>query len=869
MKLLIVESPAKAKTIEKYLGKDYKVLSSYGHIRGIPSEQGAIDPEQNFAVRYEITAKSPKYVDSIIQAAKKADEIYLATDQDREGEAISWHITEVLRQKGQISNSTKMYRVTFNEITPRAIKEALTKPRTINMDLVHAQQARQALDYLVGFTLSPILWRKLPGSKSAGRVQSVALRMICERELDIKIFKSQEYWSVEAQFITNEKESRKFNAELVTFKGKKLEKLDISNASEAEDIVTELEHCNYNVDKVIKKQTKRKPSPPFTTSTLLQDASRKLGFSARKTAQVAQKLYEGIDIAGQSIGLITYMRTDSVHINDEAAQSANQLIKKLFGPAYAPNEVRKYKNKAKNAQEAHEAIRPTDINNTPEQIKNYLEADHFKLYELIWKRLVASQMTDMVLDNTTIEILAQDDADSKLNINKDKQLTIFKAVGSIIAFPGFSKVYSESSNSSITNTNGVNGEKSEDNNEIKETKQILPELNDNQDLNLEALNKIQHFTQPPPRYNEASLIKKMEELGIGRPSTYPNIISILQDRQYVSLDNKRFISEERGYLVNAFLLSFFDEYIEYTFTAKLEDELDSVSKGEIDYHKILFNFWYPFKDRADKVIEFKTTTILETIENRLFDYIFDDYAKSENKIKCLQCNTGELHLKNSKYGSFIGCSDYPKCNFSRPLLQQIREKTADSIQNPNSLNSLNNNGELKDISNNLSIDNNYPKELGMDLDTGAKISLNKGPYGFYVMSQIQENNQDLAISNEDKSEKKSKSAKSKSANKNNRKLVGIPKNVSIEQVDLEYAKKLLSLPWILDKNPSNNKEIKLNIGRFGPYIEHDGQFYSIKQKNFFDITTTEALSLIESKKDVKTKVSAKTKATSKRKETKK
>ena len=561
--LIVVESPAKAKTINKYLGKDYVVLASFGHIRQLPKKNGSVDTEDGFKIKYEINKTSQKHVKSLVDTMKTCDKLILASDPDREGEAIAWHVIEVLKQKKAIKNDTIIERVVFNAITKNTVEQAMKEARKIDMDLVNAQQARVALDYLVGFNLSPVLWRKLPGSRSAGRVQSVALRLICERQAEILNFKSEEYWSINV--LTKTQNNEEIIAGLVSIDGKKLNKLSIKNEKEAKKIKLELEKEEYKVSNIEKKEIKRNPFAPFTTSTLQQEASKKLGFSTKKTMSLAQKLYEGIDIGNGTQGLITYMRTDGVYTAPEAISAARNVIEKNYGKKYLPEKAIIYKNKIKNAQEAHEAIRPTDPSVLPENIKQYLTNDEYRLYDLIWKRLIASQMASVILDQVSIDI-----STSK---------HILRATGSIIKFNGFYILYNETK---------------ED--EAEEKDLILPNVKIGEILNFKKVIDKQHFTEPPAKYSEAGLVKKMEELGIGRPSTYANIISVLQDRGYVKLERKKFVAENRGIVVNAFLKSYFKKYVEYDYTAKLEDDLDIVSNGKKDWKQLLKEFWVPFKN---------------------------------------------------------------------------------------------------------------------------------------------------------------------------------------------------------------------------------------------------------------------------------
>lgn len=763
MKLLIVESPSKANTINQYLGKDFVVKSSYGHIRGLPSEEGAVLPDENFKMRYAILDRSSKYLSEIIKQYKKCSAIYLATDPDREGEAISWHLLEALKEKKALKPGIPIKRVVFHEITKRAISEAMEHPRDIDENLVHAQQTRQALDYLVGFTLSPVLWRKLPGSRSAGRVQSVALRMICERENEIEKFISQEYWSIEASFST--KSENKFTAMLINYQSEKLEKFSITNKESADNIVSSLQNQQYKVVQVNKKQVKRQPSPPFTTSTMLQEAARKLGYSAKKTSKLAQGLYEGMAIDGNNVGLITYMRTDSVTISNEAMQSIRTLISDKYGKKFLPPSPRAYKTKTKNAQEAHEAIRPTHIEFSPQMLKGKIEDDHFRLYELIWKRAIASQMENAILDAVAIDIS-----------NAEKAAT-FRATGSTINFEGYLKVYQE-------------GLDEED----EEKKQILPELKRDDLLKLLEILPNQHFTQPPPRFTEATLVKSMEELGIGRPSTYPNIISILQDREYVSLDKRRFFPHSKGRLVSAFLSEFFTKYVDYNFTANLEDLLDDIAHGRVTLMQVLKDFWTPFKHRIDEVLQYKNVDIIKDIEKTLTTYLFGLHdQKSEGQIKkCPSCTTGTLGLKTGKYGAFVGCSNYPECKYIKPIHQEKEATENDSA----------------------ATGTEFPKILGKD-EQEREVSLRKGPYGLYI--QVGEGKE--------------------------MKRVGIPKGKSISEITLPYALGLALLPRVVGDHPQGG-QIKAGIGRFGPYLFYDGKYKSLKNDDPVTVTLERALDVL-------------------------
>ncbi|MFP3035246.1 MAG: type I DNA topoisomerase, partial [Candidatus Tisiphia sp.] len=675
MKLVIVESPAKAKTINKYLDNGFKVIASFGHIRDLPSKNGSVLPDEDFAMKYIISDKAEKYVEVITKDAAKAEMVYLATDRDREGESIAWHVAEIIKEKNLVKSSDFFKRVAFDEVTKKAILHAIENPRKIDIDLVNAQQARRALDYLVGFTLSPILWRKLPGCRSAGRVQSVALRLICEREDEIERFKSQEYWDISLNVLNSNNEP--FLARLTHVNGKKLEKFSITNEPAANDLVEKIKLKNFHVASIEKKQQKRQPQPPFITSSLQQEAARKLGFTAKKTMQIAQKLYEGMDIGNETIGLITYMRTDGTTLASEAVEQIRQLIDKNFGDKYLPASQRVYKSKAKNAQEAHEAIRPTDITLLPEKLKDKLDKDFYKLYDLIWKRTVACQMENVIIDL----VVAQLDTE-------DKEFTC-RANGSIIAFDGFYKIYRE----------GLDDETEEEN-------RLLPPLKEGEKLITDSVNPAQHFTDPPPRYSEASLVKRLEELGIGRPSTYASIISVLQDRKYVVVEKKRFFPEELGRLVTIFLTGFFKKYVEYDFTADLENDLDEVAEGKIEWKSLLKKFWDGFNNNVEVVSGKKISDIITYVEEALDYHLFGEKSESNNSRICPSCSTGQLGLKLGKFGAFLACSNYPECTFKK----QITSKNSDDV---------------------ATMEEN--KLLGVNKD-GFDVFLKKGPYGLYVQT---------------------------------------------------------------------------------------------------------------------------------------
>lgn len=766
MDVVVVESPAKAKTINKYLGSGFTVLASYGHIRDLPSKDGSVRPDDGFSMDWEVDARAKKHIDAIAKAAKGAKRLFLATDPDREGEAISWHVREVLSQKKALGG-VEVKRVVFNEITKTAIQEAFSHPRELNTELVDAYLARRALDYLVGFTLSPVLWRKLPGSRSAGRVQSVALRLICEREAEIEAFRAQEYWTVAADFAT--KTGAKVTAQLVGLNGEKLDKMALGSEAQAMAAVKAIEARVFSVAAIDRRKAKRHPAPPFTTSTLQQEAARKLRFSAKRTMDVAQKLYEGITIGGETVGLITYMRTDGVQMAGEAIAAARDVIGKDFGASYLPSSPRVYKTKAKNAQEAHEAIRPTDLRRRPDSLKDYLSEEQFKLYSLVWKRTVASQMESAVLDQVTVDLASGDKG------------ALLRATGSVVAFDGYFRLYQE-------------GRDDEDGNDED---RLLPDLKEGEGVDRLAIRPEQHFTQPPPRFSEASLVKRLEELGIGRPSTYASIISVLQDRDYVRLDARRFVPEDRGRLVVAFLTSFFGRYVEYDFTAKLEEELDDISGGRIDWKKVLTGFWGAFSKAVDETQGLRTRDVLDALDRLLGPHFFHEETDGKDPRACPTCGDGRLSLKLGKFGAFIGCSSYPDCRFTRKL---VVEKGANGEEGGE-------NGEtpVEDAT----------RLLGTDPETGLDVTLRKGPYGPYV--QLGE----AVKAPKAKGKKKAEDTKPKRAS--------LPKGMAPDAVDLERALALLALPRDLGKHPEDGQAISAGIGRFGPYIKHGRVFVSLKE----------------------------------------
>ncbi|HEV2549683.1 MAG TPA: type I DNA topoisomerase [Stellaceae bacterium] len=748
MNIVIVESPAKAKTINKYLGKGFKVLASYGHVRDLPAKDGSVRPDEHFAMSWEVDGKAEKRLKEIAAAVKGAAHLYLATDPDREGEAISWHVQEVLKNRKALKG-VDVKRVVFNEVTKSAVLDAFRHPRELNRELVEAYLARRALDYLVGFTLSPVLWRKLPGSRSAGRVQSVALRLICERESEIEAFRPQEYWTIEVEFATPGGE--RFTARLTHLDGKRLEKFDLADEASARAAAERiLKQQSYAVVAVEKKQIRRNPPPPFTTSTLQQEASRKLGFGASRTMRIAQRLYEGVDIFGDTVGLITYMRTDGVSMSSEAIEAVRRLIEQQYGARYRPDEARIYKTQAKNAQEAHEAIRPTDMFGRPEKLAGDLEPEQRELYELIWKRAVASQMAPAIIDQVAVDIASP-----------DRSLQ-FRATGSTVQFDGFLALYRED----------------EDDADESEENRRLPPLKERDALARGKIDPQQHFTQPPPRYSEASLVKKLEELGIGRPSTYASILQVLQDRKYVRLDKKRFFPEDRGRVVTAFLENFFERYVEYNFTADLENQLDEISDGRISWQKVLEEFWRDFSAAVAGTKDLSITQVLDALDEELGPHFFPATGDGRDPRLCPGCNSGRLSLKLGKYGAFIGCANYPECRYTRPL----------AVENGNG-----ENGHA-DIG---------PRELGNDPSTGLPVIVRKGPYGYYVQLGAAEEGGEKP------------------------KRVSLPKGATPAEVTLDQAVKLLSLPREIGTHPADGKKIIAGIGRFGPYIKHGDTFRSL------------------------------------------
>jgi len=744
MNVVVVESPAKAKTINKYLGKGYEVLASFGHVRDLPAKNGSVDPDHDFRMIWEVDAKAQKRLNDIAKAVKGADKLILATDPDREGEAISWHVLEVLKEKKALKDQD-IERVVFNAITKHSVSEAMKHPRKIDRALVDAYLARRALDYLVGFTLSPVLWRKLPGARSAGRVQSVALRLVCDRELEIEKFVPREFWSIAATLATPRGET--FEARLVGADGRKIQRLDIGTGAEAEEFKRALEAAAFSVASVESRPGKRNPYPPFTTSTLQQEASRKLGFAPAHTMRIAQRLYEGIDIGGETVGLITYMRTDGVQIAEEALPDIRKMIGAEFGDRYLPDAPRRYQTKAKNAQEAHEAVRPTDITRRPRDIARHLDADQAKLYELIWIRAIASQMESAEIERTTVDIHA-----------KANGRTIeLRATGSVIRFDGFLKVYSED----------------RDEPEEDDESRRLPAMSAGEALERRAIAADQHFTEPPPRYSEASLVKRMEELGIGRPSTYASILQVLKDRGYVRLDKRRLYPEDKGRVVVAFLESFFSKYVEYDFTADLEDKLDRVSNNELPWRDLLRDFWRDFIGSVEDIKDVRIGEVLTALDDLLAPHIYPPRADGGDPKVCPVCGTGRLSLRLGKFGAFIGCSNYPECKNTRPLSAAGAGPEGGT------------------------------RALGQDPVTGLDVTLRTGRFGPYVQ---------LGEGKDGEKPKRS----------------GLPKGTDPSGVDLEMALKLLALPREVGKHPETGQPIVAGIGRFGPYVQHEKTYASLE-----------------------------------------
>ena len=756
MNVVVVESPSKAKTINKYLGADYTVLASYGHIRDLPPKDGSVRPDEDFEMDWSVDARAEKPIKAIVDALDGAQTLYLATDPDREGEAISWHIEQLLRERGLL-DGIDVKRVVFHEITKGAVQEAFNHPRDVHNELVEAYLARRALDYLVGFKLSPVLWRKLPGSRSAGRVQSVALRLICEREAEIEIFKAQEYWSIEVGLDSARGDG--FAARLVERDGKKLDRFDLADEGTAMAAKSDVEAATFKIASVEKKRTKRNPQPPFTTSTLQQEAARKLGFGTSQTMRVAQRLYEGIEIDGETVGLITYMRTDSVTLSQDAITGCRNLIDTDFGEEYLPEKPRVYRSRAKNAQEAHEAIRPTDLFRRPASLKPLLDGDLFRLYELIWRRTLASEMAEAQIDRVAVDLRSADD-----NL-------ALRANGQTVAFDGFLKLYKE-------DKDDPSGDDTESDDERR-----LPPLDEGENTAVREVSPEQHFTQPPPRYTEASLVKSMEELGIGRPSTYASIIQVLQDRKYVQLDRKRFVPEDQGRLVVSFLGSFFERYVQYDFTAQMEERLDDISGGRIDWKTVLREFWTDFSAAIEGTAELRVRSVLDALDEELGPHFFPSREDGTNPRSCPACTEGRLGLRLGRHGPFVGCSNYPECKYTRKLaVDGGDDETAELA--------------------------NGPKELGLDPETSKDVTLRKGPYGLYVQLGEPE-------------------GEGKAATKPKRS--SIPDGITLDEIDLELALSLLALPRDVGAHPEDGVMIQAGLGRFGPYVKHGTVYASLPE----------------------------------------
>jgi DNA topoisomerase-1 len=770
MKIVVVESPAKAKTINKYLGSGYEVLASFGHVRDLPAKDGSVDPEHDFRMLWEVDDKAAKRLNEIARAVKGAEKLILATDPDREGEAISWHVLEVLKQKHALK-SQPVERVVFNAITKQAVADAMTHPRAIDGALVDAYLARRALDYLVGFTLSPVLWRKLPGARSAGRVQSVALRLVCDRELEIEKFVAREYWSLIATLATPRNEI--FEARLVGADGQKIQRLDVGSGKDADDFKHALEQAAFSVSAVEARPAKRHPYPPFMTSTLQQEASRKLGFAPAHTMRIAQRLYEGLDIGGETVGLITYMRTDGVDIAPEAIAAARRVIEADYGREYVPGAPRRYHTRAKNAQEAHEAIRPTDLACRPKEMKKILEPDQYKLYELIWLRTIASQMESAELERTTVDIAAKVGA---------RNLDL-RATGTVVKFDGFLTLYTEDQD-----------DKGDD-----EDANRLPEMATGEALQKRQINATQHFTEPPPRYSEASLVKRMEELGIGRPSTYASILQVLKDRGYVRLDKRRLVPEDKGRVLTAFLENFFARYVEYDFTANLEEQLDLISNNEIKWKDVLRDFWRDFIGAVDEIKDLRVAQVIDALDEMLAPHLFPPRVDGGDPRQCPNCGTGKIGLKLGRFGGFIGCSNYPECKFTRQL----------------SVGADGNGGGMR--------------KLGEDPETGLEVSVRSGRFGSYL--QLGEAGKD-----EDGKPIKPKRA-------------SLPKGVAADDIDLDRAVKLLALPRTVGKHPDDGGDIVAGVGRFGPYVKHGKTFANLEPGDeVLTMGLNRAVTLIEEKK---------------------
>ena len=750
--VVVVESPAKAKTINKYLGGNYTVLASFGHVRDLPPKDGSVRPEEGFAMDWSADERGARQIAAIAKAVKGAGTLYLATDPDREGEAISWHVRAMLEEKKALKG-VRVERITFNEITKSAVNYAIAHPRALDQPLIEAYLARRALDYLVGFTLSPVLWRKLPGSRSAGRVQSVALRLVCEREAEIEAFRPREYWTVEAGFLTPA--GAPFTARLTHLDGKRLDQFDLGTEALAQAAKRTVEAGAFAVGSVERKRVKRHPPAPFTTSTLQQEASRKLGMGAQGTMRCAQQLYEGVELDGETTGLNTYMRTDGVQMAREAMAAIRDHVSSTFGPDYIPAAPREYSSKAKNAQEAHEAVRPTDVSRTPDSVARYLNPEQRRLYELIWKRAVASQMQSAELDQVAVDLASGG--------------TRLRANGSIIAFDGYLKLYREDID------DAPEGQADES--------RMLPPMHEQDPVSRERVAAEQHFTQPPPRYSEASLVKKMEELGIGRPSTYASILGVLRDREYVRLENRRFIPEDRGRLVTAFLTSFFERYVDTGFTAALEEQLDDISGGRREWRAVMQAFWDQFSLAVEQTRDLKISDVIEALDQDLGEHFFPVPADGGDPRLCPACHEGRLGLKLGRHGSFIGCSNYPDCQYTRRLAIDAGSEAGDTLKEGR-------------------------RDLGHHPNTGEPVTVRRGPYGLYVQQ-----------GEADPADKKSKPRRT-----------SLPKGVEGDTITLEQALGLLSLPRLVGIHPDRGDPIDAGIGRFGPFVRM-GSIYASLDKD--------------------------------------
>ena len=774
--VVVVESPAKAKTINKYLGDGYTVLASFGHVRDLPPKDGSVRPDEDFAMDWQSDERGSRQVAAIIKALKGAKKLYLATDPDREGEAISWHVRAMLAEKNAL-RGVEVQRITFNEITKSAVTHAMAHPRELDQPLIEAYLARRALDYLVGFTLSPVLWRKLPGSRSAGRVQSVALRLVCEREAEIEVFRAREYWTVEAGFTTPK--GSPFTARLTHLEGRKLDQFDLNTAELANKAKAAVEAGTFSVAQVERKRAKRNPPAPFTTSTLQQEASRKLGMGAQAAMRIAQQLYEGVELGGETVGLITYMRTDGVQMAREAIASIRGHVAQAFGDQYIPERPREYVSKIKNAQEAHEAVRPTDVDRTPQSIARYLTPDQQRLYELVWKRAVASQMSSAELDQVAVDIASDG--------------TKLRATGSVLAFDGFLKLYREGTDDDF-NEKAEAAAADDDN-------RMLPPMEERDRLSRRDVLALQHFTQPPPRYSEASLVKKMEELGIGRPSTYASILSVLRDRNYVRMENRRFVPEDRGRLVTAFLVSFFERYVDTGFTADLEGKLDDVSAGTLDWRALMRAFWDEFSAAINQTKDLKISDVVSALDEDLGSHFFPAREDGADPRVCPACGNGRLGLKLGRYGSFIGCSNYPECQFTRRLAVEGGEGDGEVLKDG-------------------------MRTLGPHPETTEDVTVRRGPYGLYVQQ-----------GEPDPNDKKAKPRRT-----------SLPKGVDGDTITLEQALGLLSLPRHVGIHPETKLPIQAGLGRFGPYVKMGAIFGSLdKDDDILSVGLNRAVDVLAKK----------------------